>query len=104
VGPLIFFVFICCKLLAQCYNLVSLRKDREMINTDQIIQCASDLGYSLSLDDALDVLHGDFDGWVIYEGENVWNATTEWLNIYETGADFYKREFKKIRAKWETVL
>jgi|APGre2960657373_1045057.scaffolds.fasta_scaffold26685_4 hypothetical protein len=75
-----------------------------MINTDQIIQCASDLGYSLSLDDALDVLHGDFDGWVIYEGENVWNATTEWLNIYETGADFYKKEFKKIRTKWETVL
>jgi len=52
----------------------------------------------------LDVLHGDFDGWVIYEGENVWNATTEWLNIYETGADFYKKEFKKIRTKWETVL
>jgi hypothetical protein len=30
VGPLLFFVFICCKLLAQCYNSSSLRKDREM--------------------------------------------------------------------------
>jgi hypothetical protein len=30
VGPLIFFCFICCKLLAQCYNSSSLRKDREM--------------------------------------------------------------------------
>ena len=36
-GPLIFFVFICCKVLARCYNsvtgsagLVQLRKDREM--------------------------------------------------------------------------
>jgi hypothetical protein len=74
-----------------------------MINTDQIIQCASDLGYSLSLEDALDVLHGE-DGWIIYEGENVWNATTEWLNIYETCEDFYKRKHRKIRTKWETVL
>jgi hypothetical protein len=75
-----------------------------MINTDQIIQCASDLGYSLSLDDALDVLHGGFDGWVIYEGENVWNATTEWLNIYETGADFYLKKYSNTRTKWETVV
>ena len=75
-----------------------------MITANQIIQCASDLGYLLSPDDAQDVLHGDFDGWTIYEGENVWDATTEWLNIYVTGENFYKKEFKKIRAKWETVL
>jgi hypothetical protein len=74
-----------------------------MINTDQIIQCAADLGYSFSLDDALDVLHGD-DGWTIYEGENVWDATTEWLNIYETGADFSKKEYRKIRAKWVKII
>jgi hypothetical protein len=74
-----------------------------MINTDQIIQCAADLGYTFSLEDALDVLHGD-DGWIIYEGENVWNATTEWLNIYETGTDFYKKEFSKIRTKWKNVV
>jgi hypothetical protein len=73
-----------------------------MINTDQIIQCASDLGYTFSLDDALDVLHGD--GWIVYDGENVWDVTTEWLNIYETGTDFYKKEFSKIRAKWEKVV
>ena len=75
-----------------------------MINTDQIIQCASDLGYSLSLDDALDVLRGDFDGWTVYEGENVWNATTEWLNLYETCVDFYLKKYSNIRTKWETVV
>jgi hypothetical protein len=74
-----------------------------MINTDQIIQCAADLGFSFSLDDALDVLHGD-DGWTIHDGENVWDVTTEWLNIYETGQDFYKKEFSKIRTKWKNVV
>ena len=73
-----------------------------MINTDQVIQCASDLGYSLSLDDALDVLHG-YDGWIIYEGENVWDVTTEWLNIYETGEDFYKKEHRETRKKWKKI-
>ena len=91
-------------MLARWYTVGSLRKDREMINTDQIIQCASDLGYSLSLDDALDVLHGGFDGWVVYEGENVWNATTEWLNIYETGADFSRKEYRKAFSKWVKII
>ena len=75
-----------------------------MINTDQIIQCASELGYEFSLDDAKDVLHGDFDGWTIYEGENVWNATTEWLNIYQTGEDFYKKEHRKTYNKWKKII
>lgn len=74
-----------------------------MINTDQIIQCASELGYELSLEDAQDVLHGDFDGWVIYEGVNVWEATTEWLNIYESCEDFDKREHRKTYNKWKGI-
>jgi hypothetical protein len=73
-----------------------------MINTDQIIQCAADLGYELSLDCALDVLHG-WDGWIIYEGENVWDVTTEWLNIYLTGEDFHKKEHRETRKKWKKI-
>lgn len=35
-GPLTFFCFICCKLLARCYTGVSLRKDREMTDQEKI--------------------------------------------------------------------
>jgi hypothetical protein len=73
VGPLIFFCFICCKVLAQCYNSISLRKDREMTNC--IIQMRHDLaeeGYSVpasrtfsnydTLDDRLFVTAEELEG------------------------------------------
>ena len=46
-GPLIFFVFICCKLLARCYNSITgsaglvqlkLRMDREMTNSELVFK------------------------------------------------------------------
>ena len=74
-----------------------------MINTDQIIQCASELGYELSLEDAKDVLNGE-DGWNVYEGVNVWDATTEWLNIYETCIDFWEKEYEQVYLKWKKII
>ncbi len=72
-GPAYFFCFICCKLLAQCYNSSSLRKDREMTNC--IIQMRHDLaeeGYSVpasrtfsnydTLDDRLFVTAEELEG------------------------------------------
>jgi hypothetical protein len=68
-----------------------------MIKQSQIIECAEELGYVLEPADADDVLSGSF------EGETVYGAVTDWLNAFETCADFDAPKYKQIKIKWRGI-
>jgi hypothetical protein len=59
-GPLIFFCFICCKLLARWYTVGSLRKDREMTN---------------------------HNGWTNYATSRVYNEIFKYMDPYDNIPD-----------------
>lgn len=60
-------------------------------------QCASALGYELSDADCVDILKDSF------KGETVWDATTDWLNAWETCADFSRKKYNAIYKEWSQV-
>lgn len=68
------------------------------MNHDRLKQCARDLGYELDDADCEDILKDS------YVGETVWNATTDWLNAWETCADFTKSKYNKAYANWCKAL
>jgi|688.fasta_scaffold265896_6 hypothetical protein len=65
-----------------------------MTRYDHIKQCALELGYELSDEDCADILKDS------YAGETVWAATTDWLNAWETCADFMRAKYNAAYAKW----
>jgi hypothetical protein len=64
------------------------------MNTQQINQCAAELGFEFDLESCEAVIAE------AYEGESVWGALTYWLNEYESCADFDRAKYKRIRNKW----
>jgi hypothetical protein len=68
------------------------------MNYEKIKQCARDLGYELDDGDCQDILKDS------YVGETVWNATTDWLNAWETCADFTKSKYNQAYANWGKAL
>lgn len=65
---------------------------------DKLKQCARDLGYELDDGDCEDILKDT------YMGETVWSATTDWLNAWETCADFMRKKYDEAYTKWSKVL
>jgi len=68
------------------------------MNHEKIKQCARELGYELSDEDCEDILKDS------YVGETVWNATTDWLNAWETCADFMRKKYNQAYDNWGKVL
>lgn len=65
---------------------------------NKLKQCAKELGYEISTEDCEDILKDS------YIGETVWNATTDWLNAWETCADFMKKKYDAAYANWGKEL
>ena len=69
-----------------------------MTRHDHLKQCALELGYELTDEDCADILKDS------YAGETVWDATTDWLNAWETCADFMRAKYRTARVNWCKVL
>ena len=67
------------------------------MNYEYLKQCARQLGYEISDEDCADIMKGS------HEGENVWGATTDWLNAYETCADFSDPRYDHTYEDWHNV-
>jgi hypothetical protein len=68
------------------------------MNNAQIIECAKELGFDFNEVDAEDVLTT-----ATWAYETVWEAVTDYLNAYETCADFDTDKHQQIKTKWDAI-
>jgi hypothetical protein len=66
-------------------------------NRAYLKQCASQLGYEISDEDCADIMKDS------PKGETVWTATTDWLNTWETCADFDSPKYDNVYDDWQDV-